>query len=106
MGNILVVSVTQNAWVNKGPGRPVFDELERAAIVKEMRCVDRVVLVTGAMDALESVKPDIFVKGQDYAGKIEAQHADYCKAHGIQIRFTNEPMYSATKIINDRLGKS
>ena len=41
--------------------------------------------------------------GQDYIGKIQQQHLDYCSSHGIEIAFTDTPLYSATKIINDRL---
>jgi len=103
MGDRLVVSVTRNAFVNKGPSRPMFDEVQRAAIVGAIRCVDEVLLVDGGLDALEKVKPDIFVKGQDYIGKIEKRHSDYCATHGIQIAYTDEPIFSATQIIHDRL---
>ena len=106
MGDRLVVAVTRDACVNKGPGRPMFDETKRAAIVKALNCVDRVILVDDSLDALASVKPDVFVKGMDYIGKIEKRHSDYCEAHGIRIAFTAEPIYSAAKIIHDRLGQS
>ncbi len=104
MGDRLVVSVTRDEFVNKGPGRPMFNETQRLSIVKALRCVDDGLIVSNAIEALEKIKPDIFVKGQDYIGKIEKIHSDYCKAHGIEIRFTTEPIFSTTKIINDRLG--
>ena len=104
MGDILVVSITADAFVNKGPGRPMFPEAQRAKMVGALKCVDRTIIVNSALEALETVKPDIFVKGPDYIGNIQTIHADYCRNHGIEIRFTDTPIYSATKIINDRLG--
>ena len=106
MGDRLVVGVTRNEFVNKGPHRPTNDELHRVAIVRALRCVDDAFLCDDSLDALESVSPNIFVKGSDYIGKLEKPHEDYCKAHGIEIRFTDTPIYSATKIINDRFRQS
>lgn len=103
MGDLLIVGVTLDAYVNKGPGRPVNKERDRLDVIKSVRYVDFAFLCKDSLEALESVQPDIFVKGKDYIDKIEKKHEDYCKAHGIEIRFTDTPIYSATKIINDRL---
>lgn len=101
MGDRLVVAVTQNAHVNKGPDRPMFDEIQRAAIINELRCVDEVLLVKDSLEALTKVKPNIFVKGREYDGKILPQDAAYCEKHSIEIEFTDEPVYSSTKIISE-----
>ena len=106
MGDWLVVSVTRNEHVKKGPTRPMFDQEQRAAIIRSLRCVNEVIFSDDAMDALEIVKPDIFVKGRDYIGKIELKHSEYCKRNGIKIAFADTPVFSATKIINDRLRQS
>lgn len=103
MGDRLVVAVTRNAHVNKGPHRPMFDEKERIKVIRSLFVVNHAFLCDDSLDALEIAKPNIFVKGRDYIGKIEKRHQEYCDRHGIKIRFTNEPLYSATKIINDRL---
>lgn len=103
MGDTLWVGVTSDAFVNKGPHRPNYKQDDRLMVVRALRCVHDAFLCDGGMDALERAQPDIFVKGADYIGKIEKRHADYCKAHGIEIRFTDTPIYSATKIINDRI---
>ena len=89
MGDKLIVSVTRDKFVNKGDGRPIYNEQERLEVVQALRCVRSVVLVDGALDALERVGPDIFVKGREYENRIEKIHEDYCKAHGIEIRFTD-----------------
>ena len=78
----------------------------RLAVVASIRWVDEALLTDGVLEAFEIIKPNLFVKGKDYIGKIEKRHSDYCKAHGIEIRFTDEQIYSATKIINDRAKQS
>ena len=103
MGDYLWVGVTRDAFVNKGPHRPVSYQDDRLMVVRALRCVNDAFLCNDSLDALEHIKPDIFVKGADYIGKIEKRHADYCKAHGIEIRFTDTPIYSATKIIKERM---
>ena len=102
MGDRLVVAVTRDKYVNKGPHRPTNPQDERILLIRALRVVDQAILCDDSLDALDAIKPSIFVKGADYIGKIEKRHADYCKAHGIEIRFTDTPIYSATKIINDR----
>lgn len=103
LGEVLIVSLTKDRSVNKGPGRPVFGEKDRAEML-EPYC-DEIVLVDDALEALQKVDPDIFVKGPDYVGKIEPEHADYCKARGIKIVFTKEPKHSSSALI-DRLRKN
>ena len=89
MGDELIVSVTRDKFVNKGAGRPIYNEDERRESIQAIRCVRSVVLVDGALDALERIRPDIFVKGREYEYKIEAVHEDFCREHDIEIRFTN-----------------
>ena len=105
MGDRLVVSVTKNLHVNKGPERPVFDEQERMDMVRELRCVDEVLLSINALDALRKVKPDIFVKGDDYVGLIEARDMAYCLMHGIKIAYTHERKYSSTALLHHYAAK-
>lgn len=103
LGDVLIVSVTKDRSVNKGPGRPAFTCEQRAEML-EPYC-DAVIFVDDALEALQKMDPDIFVKGPDYVDKIEPEHAAYCKARGIKIKFTKEPKHSSSDII-DRLRKS
>lgn len=100
MGDWLIVSVTSDKFVNKA-GRPIHTELQRAAIVKEQRCVDEVLIVDTLTEALDRTKPVILVKGIDYKDSIHPAHFAYCKARGIEIRFTDTPKYSTTEILNE-----
>ena len=99
-GDILVVSVTADEYVNK-PRRPIYPQAHRAAVLRALRCVDDVIVVSGLLEALHDAKPDILVKGIDYAGGLEPSHADYCKRHGIKVEFTITPKYSTTGYLNE-----
>lgn len=98
-GTRLVVSVTENKFVNKGKSRPVFDELVRMKMVSELRCVDEVILVRSSLEALDLIRPDVFVKGIEYKDKMLQKDIDYCEKHGIEIRFTSGPKVSSTELI-------
>jgi bifunctional ADP-heptose synthase (sugar kinase/adenylyltransferase) len=95
-----VVTITRDAYVNKGPRRPVFNERERKEMVGALTCVDRTILVDSALEALKLVEPQVFVKGGDYITRINPEHKEYCKEHGIEIVFTNEPHYSSTDLLH------
>ena len=105
-GDWLVVSITNDLFVNKGPGRPVFTDQQRREMVGSLTCVDRTILVSSSLEALELVEPQVFAKGKDYKGKILQEDLDYCKANNIEIVFTDEPTYSSTELLRhyDRLG--
>src|SRR3954463_7216853 len=53
-GDVLVVTLTADAFVNKGPGRPVFGEELRAETLAALACVDFVAInrETAAMGAI------------------------------------------------------
>lgn len=110
-GDLLIVTITADAFVNKGPGRPVFQQAIRAEMLASLECVDHV----GINDALTAetviaaVRPAVYVKGSDYAsaaddvtGKIvDEQRA--VESHGGRIVFTNEITFSSSTLINRHL---
>lgn len=99
MGDRLIVSVTSDAAVNKGLGRPVFRDWQRFTMLRALRCVDNAVIVGSALEALELVHPSIFVKGPDYdIDRIEPAHREFCKRNGIEIRFTTGEKFSSTAL--------
>lgn len=105
MGDRLFVALTADEHVNKGPGRPINPWKHRAEVLKELRCVDVVIKSVSALDAIELIKPSIFVKGIDYAGG-KAWTEDVvktCERLGIQLRFTTAPKRSATDMIKRTL---
>ena len=43
-GDFLIVSITTNKFINKGPGRPIFDQNQRLEYLKELKIIDEVIL--------------------------------------------------------------
>ncbi len=107
-GDTLVVTVTRDEYVNKGPGRPVFNHRLRAESIAALSCVDFVAIndTPDAVEAIKKLKPHIYCKGSDYAnrkddltGKIYDEE-EAVKSVGGQLHLTNEPSFSSTKILN------
>jgi rfaE bifunctional protein nucleotidyltransferase chain/domain len=73
LGDRLVVLVNSDESVRrlKGHGRPVNGQDDRAALLAGLACVDevRVFDELTPCEALAAVRPDVFVKGADYAGR-------------------------------------
>ena len=69
LGDVLVVTVTADRFVNKGPGRPVFTEALRAEMLATLAYVDWVAInrAPDAVNVRSTVRPSVYVKGQDYA---------------------------------------
>lgn len=72
-GDILVVGLNSNESVRrlKGDSRPINDENDRAQILRELECVDFVIIFDEdtPLNLISKIKPDILVKGADYKGK-------------------------------------
>lgn len=108
MGDVLVVSVTAGKYVRKGPGRPYFNDEMRMKFLEALECVDYVLLSEAytVTDIIEVVKPDIYVKGEEYSkaeddltGMIVEEKA-LVEKYGGKICFTTGQTYSSTKLIN------
>jgi rfaE bifunctional protein nucleotidyltransferase chain/domain len=71
LGASLVVAVNSDASVRslgKGEDRPVNGQMDRAALLAALECVDLVTIFDESvpLPVLEIVRPDIYVKGGDY----------------------------------------
>lgn len=100
LGDQLIVSVTKDRSVNKGPGRPVFDQEQRSEMLRALACVDEVILVDSSIEALEKVRPQVFVKGKEYTERLREEDDQYCARNSVQVVFTDEPTYSSTKLLS------
>jgi D-beta-D-heptose 7-phosphate kinase / D-beta-D-heptose 1-phosphate adenosyltransferase len=71
LGDCLVVCLNSDASVRalKGPRRPVVAQADRAAVLLALGCVDAVEVFDEATPAavLDQLRPDLWVKGGDYA---------------------------------------
>jgi phosphoheptose isomerase len=72
-GDVLVVGVNTDASVrkNKGPGRPIYACEERVELLAALDLVDAILVFDDATPEaiLAQLKPDVHVKGADYANK-------------------------------------
>lgn len=108
LGDVLVVTVTSDLYVNKGPGRPVFPAKVRAEMLAALEIVDWVAINDAplAVPALEVVRPSLYVKGSDYvcsqddvSGGIVVER-QVVESHGGKLVFTDEAVYSSSSLVN------
>lgn len=111
-GDILVVSITSAKYVNKGPGRPYFNDQQRMHFLASLECVDYVLLSEAVTvhEIVKYVQPDVYVKGQEYAaaendvtGNIGPEQ-EIVEKYGGKIYFTKGEVYSSTKLLNNFFG--
>jgi cytidyltransferase-like protein len=107
-GDVLVVTVTRDEYVNKGPGRPVFTHRLRAESLASLQVVDYVAINEWptAAPAIRKLRPTYFAKGSEYAdrksdvtGHISEEEQAVLEVEG-QLYFTEEPTLSSTKLLN------
>lgn len=107
-GDRLIVSVTADKYVAKGPGRPYFNEQRRAQMLRSLGIVDEVIISNEAtaIGSIKAVKPDFYVKGPDYkdfardvTGEIVNEKREVEK-YGGKLVFTDEETHSSSNIIN------
>ncbi len=97
LGDRLVVSVTADQNVNKGPGRPVFTHNERAEMLMALRIVDAVIVSRFPEEAINEIQPRIYCKGKEYEGRLPEQAL--VESYGGRVIFTDEPVYSSTALL-------
>jgi len=104
LADILVVTITPDRFVNKGPGRPAFTETLRAEALAMLECVDLVAifLEMRATGFLELAAPDVYVKGGDYnQDTLNAAEREVLQKIGAKIDIVPfEPGYSTTDLLS------
>jgi len=107
-GDILVVTITSDKFVNKGPDRPRFGEVKRAEMLSSLEIVDYVAISDYklAIPAIEKLQPNYYVKGPDYkdknsdiTGGIKLEE-DTLSNFGGKLIFTDDQVESSTRLIN------
>lgn len=107
MGDVLVVTVTPDIYVDKGLVRPVFDQELRVSSVAALECVNFAAINKWptAEETLRMLKPDIYVKGQEFenaqdrTGKLQKE-LKVVEEIKCQMRFTHEVVFSSTALLN------
>ncbi|HIJ98749.1 TPA: adenylyltransferase/cytidyltransferase family protein, partial [archaeon] len=110
-GDVLIVTVTPDKYVNKGPHRPAFPEKLRAEVLASLGVVDYVAVNKWqtAVETIKLLKPNVYVKGSDYSNADEdfskgiTAEEKAIKAVGGEIKFTDEITFSSSNLINKHL---
>jgi rfaE bifunctional protein kinase chain/domain len=112
LGDVLIVTVTPDRYVNKGPNRPVFTEAHRAWAIGALACVDYVAVNQWPMatDTIRLLKPNIFAKGSEYrdstkdrTGAISVEELAVEEVGG-RIAFTDDVVFSSSTLLNRHFG--
>ncbi len=108
MGDVLVVTITPDHHVNKGPHRPAFPQALRAQVIAALGVVDYVAINQWptAIDTVKLLKPHVYAKGPDYqdaskdvTGNI-ALEAEAVQLAGGEIRCTQGVTFSTSNLLN------
>ena len=108
-GDILIISVTSDKYVNKGTNRPLFNQNLRMEMLASLALVDFVVLsdFKNATKTISAFKPNFYVKGQDYNNEKRDTSKNIIIERKLVERFggkliiTNQQSFSSSKIINE-----
>jgi len=106
--DILIVSVTADEYVNKGPYRPVVTEKDRATMILNQKPVDFVLINKrdGAVNLLEILKPNFFFKGIEYSKNPDEINPNFLKELEIlnknngKMIYTDDEIRSSTTYFN------
>ena len=108
LGDILIVAVTPDRFVNKGPKRPVFNQRLRLDALAALNVVNFVALSDNptAVEIIKKLKPNIYCKGPDYknhkddiSGEINNE-ARSVRKNGGKIVYTKDISFSSSELIN------
>jgi cytidyltransferase-like protein len=104
-GDLLVVTITGDEYVNK-KNKLFFNEKLRSKQLAALDMVDYVAVIQepSALTSIKFLKPDVYVKGNEYSDLLSDPSANIIKekemveSFGGTIYFTNGQEYSSTKI--------
>ncbi|HUB26745.1 MAG TPA: PfkB family carbohydrate kinase [Tepidisphaeraceae bacterium] len=111
LGDVLIVSVSADTEVGKGIDRPLIPDDLRAASLAALECVDCVYVnpQPTAVELLERLRPDVYVKGKEYEFNFDprfvAERQVVEQAGGRVVFSSGEVVYSSTALIDSMLGK-
>lgn len=107
-GDVLVVTVTPDKYIDKGPYRPAFNEELRMEALAALSCVDYVAINEWptASEAINLLQPNVFAKGIEYNDPDNDRARGFMAEEKIvhevggEIIFTDEITSSSSNLIN------
>lgn len=109
LGDVLVIGLNTDRSVraNKGPGRPITPEHERAEVLSALECVDGVTIFDEETpyQLIAALQPDVLVKGADWAADAIVGRDIVEARGGSVVRVAVEQGHSTTGIVEKIRGK-
>lgn len=112
LGDLLVVTLTPDHFVNKGVGRPAFGESLRAEFIAALQCVDYVAVNRWptAVETIRMLRPHVFAKGSEFRGLNDtighvSQEEAAIRSVGGEMAFTDDLTFSSSALINNYLSQ-
>ncbi len=108
-GDILVVSLTSDKFVNKGPGRPAFSINNRLKFLQAIDCIDFLYVSNDATSeiVIKNLKPNFYCKGNDYSkshvkddGNLKKEISALKTVKG-KFKIIKEVSFSSSQFINE-----
>jgi rfaE bifunctional protein nucleotidyltransferase chain/domain len=105
LGDCLLVSITGDSEMRKGTGRPLIPQELRAENLAALDCVDYVYVEQRptAIELLEDLRPDVYVKGKEYENNSDPRFAaerGAVESHGGRVVFSSgDVVFSSTALI-------
>ena len=107
-GDVLVVTITADPFVRKGPFRPAFPQHLRAETLAALGVVDFVAIndSPSAELAIRAIRPHVFVRGPDYRQRPTEAQGNQAKEDaavrevGAEVTFTDDVVFSSSNLIN------
>ena len=105
IADVLIVTVTPDRFINKGPGRPVFVESLRLEALANIQSVDFVALNDSpdAVSLIKRVRPSFYIKGKEYkdlSSGMRIKEKQAVEEFGGQFVCTEEETFSSSALIN------
>ncbi|MGW4398687.1 D-glycero-beta-D-manno-heptose 1-phosphate adenylyltransferase [Amycolatopsis nivea] len=109
LGDALVVCVNSDSSVRrlKGPGRPLLSAQDRARLLTALSVVDAVAVFdeSSPVAILERLRPDVWVKGGDYAEAELPERTVVERYGGEVVLVPTLPGYSTTRLVAAAAGQ-
>ena len=108
LGDILIVTITPDKFVKKGPNRPVFNSNLRIEALAALEYIDYLAVNKweNAIQTINLLKPDIYCKGPDYKNKAKDltkkiyEEEAAVRSYGGKIFITSAKKFSSGTLIN------
>jgi rfaE bifunctional protein nucleotidyltransferase chain/domain len=111
-GDLLVVTLTPDRYVNKGVGRPAFGQALRAEFIAALEAVDYVAINQWptAVETIQLLRPHVFAKGSEFRNLHDtlghvSKESEAIRAVGGEMAFTDDLTFSSSALINQYLSQ-